>query len=164
MANFQFKGIDEYIKQISILGKDSEEMIGAAIFGGAKIVTDQIRSNLQALPAVNDVEGHKAYQAKEPAPLTKKAKQGLLDGLGIAPMREENGYCHVKVGFDGYNALKTKKYPKGQPNLLIARVAENGSSNFERRPFIKPAVASTRAAAEKEMKEILDEEISKRMK
>ena len=69
----------------------------------------------------------------------------------------------MKVGFDGYNAVSTMKYPKGQPNQLIARVTENGSSFMDKQPFIRPAINATKDKALEEMQRVIDEEVKKIM-
>ena len=96
--------------------------------------------------------------------LTETAKKGLQDGFGISPMGSEDGMLNVKLGFDGYNGMKTKKYPKGQPNVLLARSIESGSSIAKKRPFVAPAVRKTKKAAEETMAKIIDEESAKIMK
>ena len=57
--------------------------------------------------------------------------------------------------------MKTKKYPKGQPNVLLARSIESGSSIAKKRPFVAPAVRKTKKAAEETMAKIIDEESAK---
>ena len=169
MAKISFRNLEEYELRLSRLRERTPEIAGRAIYDGAKIVTDQIRENIEAMPAVSDFEGLKAYNKKEPAPLTESAKKGLLEGLGITKMQDDNGYYNVKIGFDGpggehgYNGLKTQKYPKGQPNVLIARSLESGSSIAEKRPFVRPAVNATRKQAEAKMAEVIDNEIKKIM-
>ena len=71
-------------------------------------------------------------------------------------MQNDSGYRHVKIGFDGYNDVKTRKYPKGQPNAMIARVTESGSSYREKTPFIRTAVQSSEKAAVEAAKEKID--------
>lgn len=164
MAKWTFDGMDEYIHELKKLDANTDEIIGKAVFEGAKIVADEVRGNIAGLPSENDVEGYAAYRAKRPSPLTKRQKQGLLDGFGIASMTISNGYYHVKLGFDGYNTLKSKSYPNGQPNILVARLLERGSSTFQRKAFMKPAVNGKRGAAEQKMKEVFEEEIERLMK
>lgn len=163
MATIRFSGLEEYERKLSQMAKHTEEIAGKAIYAGAEIVTDAIRANIQGLAAVPDQLGAAAYAKKEPAPLTETAKEGLLDGLGISPMQDDNGYYNVKIGFDGYNDLKTRKYPQGQPNQLIARNLESGSSIAEKRPFVRPAVNAVRKQAEERMAKVIDEEIKKIM-
>ena len=165
MAKVSFPGLAEYERKLSQLGnKSTDEIAGKAIYAGAKIITDKIRENIDALPAVNDVEGTHAWKAGRDAPLTKKAKRGLQEGLGISPLQNSAGFINVKIGFDGYNDLKTKKYPKGQPNVLVARVTESGSSIADKHPFVRPAIRAAKAQAEEEMARVIDTEIEKFMK
>lgn len=163
MARIRFSRLDDYSLQLSRLAANTEEIAGKAIYAGAGIITDAIRANIEGLQAVSDKEGLLAYQKKDPAPLTQTAKQGLLDGLGITPMQNDGGYWNVKVGFDGYNDLQSKKYPNGQPNQMIARSLESGSSIAKKRPFVRPAVNASRKQAEAKMAEVLDQEIKNTM-
>ena len=156
MATFEFKGLEEYEIKLSRLqsAKTTREIAAKAIYEGAGIVTDAIRGNIRTLHVSRDV--HKG--------VTPQQKEGLLNGLGIAHMRSDNGYYNVKPGFDGYNAHKGKKYPKGQPNQLVARSLEKGTSTAPRQAFVAPAVRKSKKAAEAAMAKILDEEIQKIMK
>ena len=161
MAKITFPGLAEYELMLSRLSQGAEDVAGKAIYAGAEIVADAIRSNIQGLQAVPDEVGAIAYAEKSPAPLTERAKEGLLDGLGISSMQDDNGYYNVKIGFDGYNGLKTKKFPQGQPNVMIARSLESGSSIAPKRPFVRPAVNAVKKQAEAKMAEIIDQEIKK---
>ena len=77
---------------------------------------------------------------------------------GIAKFETDNGNVQTSVGFNGYNDIKTKKYPNGQPNQLIARVIESGSSYMDKTPFVRPAVNKVRKKAQEAMEEVIDEE------
>ena len=149
MAKFEFKGIDTYIKQLNELQLAAKStIIGKTVYAGAAVVADKVRAAIQALP-----------EGKE-----SDADTGLLDGFGISPMETEDGYTHVKLGFDGYNSVKTKKYPNGQPNVLIARVVNSGTSFRKKTKFVDKAVTASRKAAEKAMDETCNREIEKVMK
>lgn len=163
MARIRFDGLEEYELALSRLAAGADTIAGQAIYAGAGIVADAIRQSIQALPAEPDIAGAISYAQKTAPPITASAKQGLLDGLGVSPMQEDKGYINVKIGFDGYNDLKTKKYPKGQPNVMIARTLESGSSIAEKRPFVRPAVNRVRKQAEAKMAEVLDEGIKRSM-
>ena len=76
-------------------------------------------------------------------------------------MENDKGYWNVKLGFDGYNKVKTKTYPNGQPNAMIARATESGSSVREKTPFVRTAVSATQKQAVEIAKRVVDEEISK---
>lgn len=158
MASIKFKGLEEYEMQISKLGKRTEEICGAAIYQGAKIVADEIRKGIEELPVIT---GYGTAESPLPGGVTSAQKDGLRDGLGITPMAEKSGFYNVKIGFDGYNRTKTKEHPQGQPNQLVARGAESGSSWKQKSPFVRPAVNRSKRAAEKKMAEIIDYEIGK---
>ena len=164
MATIKFPGLKEYEKRLSTLGKEGKAIAEKAVYAGAAIIADAVRANINALPAVKDEWGVVAYNNNWSAPLTETAKEGLQDGFGISPTGNEDGILNVKLGFDGYNDMKTKKYPKGQPNAIIARSLESGSSIAKKRPFVAPAVRKTKKAAEETMAKIIDEEIAKIMK
>lgn len=162
MAYMRFQGLQEYMEYLAKVKKNTPEIIGKIVYNMAEIVADEIRTNIDALPAVPDQEGLKAYKKKAKAPITVSEKKGLQEGFGITPMEQgDDFYYHVKLGFDGYNDLKTQKYPKGQPNVMIARSIESGSSVRDKHPFIRPAVNRARKKALEKAKEIIDEEISK---
>ena len=150
--------IDEYIYKLDQMHANTEEMIGRSIFPGAAIVTDAIRAGIEGIP---EAPSHYARGMK--TGLTASQKAGLLDGLGIAVMRNDGGFLNVKVGMDGYNSTVTKRWPKGQPNALIIRALESGTSFQVRQPVIAPAIRSSRNAAIQKMKEQFDEETRKVM-
>ena len=158
------RGTEEYALKLSKLGKNSEAVAGKAIYEAAGIVADAVKVNLKALPAVNDVENIKAYRAGRKSQLSIKQKEGLVQAFGITKISNDKGYYNVKLGFDGYNGIKTKKYPKGQPNQLIARVVESGSTYMDKTPFVRPALNASRAEALQKMQEVIDQEMNKIMK
>lgn len=162
MARFQFKGLKEYAEYLQRIGANSKEICGAGVYAMAEVVTDQIRANLDALPTVTESEALAAYRKKQKTGLTSAQKKGLQEGLGVSPMENDNGYWNVKVGFDGYNKVKTRKYPNGQPNVMIARATESGSSVREKMPFVRPAVSTSQHSAIEIAKKVIDEEIKKK--
>lgn len=160
MATISFKNGDEYLAKISKLEAAlKDEVCGAAIYGAAGIVADEIRSQLKAVPTD---EGYGT--ASEPTRGPKAGqKEGLLDALGISSMEEKSGYYDVKIGFDGYNGIKTKRWPNGQPNQMVARSIERGTTWMKANAFVKRAMAATRKRALEFMKHSVDESIRKIM-
>lgn len=154
------QGIDQYISQLQNLEFSAPEAIGKAIYHGADIVADAIKANIENIPTD---EGHTGEGEKLHG-IKAIQKTGLVKGFGIAKMSNDHGYINVKVGFHGYNALKTKKFPNGQPNVMVARTVESGNSFTQKHPFVRPAVNATKDQAEKKMAEIIDEEVKKVMK
>ena len=117
MATFQFKGLDTYIKQLSALNAgDKGDIIGKTVYAGAAVVADAVRKSIEALP----VGSGTAKDGELIDTVTPMQKRGLLDGFGISRIQDDDGFVNVKLGFDGYNGTRTKNYPKGQPNVLIA--------------------------------------------
>lgn len=164
MGKITVNGLEEYSLMLSRLSEKTEEIAGKALYAGADIVADKVRENIRALPSVPDIDGIKAWKAGAPAPITVKEKLGLLESLGIATMQYNGGVYDVKVYFDGYNDVKTKTYPNGQPNALIARSIESGSSISPAHPFMRPAANAVRKQAQKKMGEVIEEEIEKLQK
>ena len=163
MATISFKGLEAYELRLSKLAdrKEVERIAGKAIYSGADILITEIKKNIEALPVVT---GYGTDANPLPGGVTAAQKRGLLDGVGIAKMQDDGGYINVKVGFDGYNRTKTEKYPQGQPNQLVARGVESGTSWKRAHPFVKPAISKTRKLIEKTMADIIDTEIDKIMK
>jgi len=138
MATISFKDGSEYALKLSRLGSGSDVVAKKAIYKGAKVVADKIRANLEAVVSA-DATGE------------------LAASLGVTPMKQDSdGNWNVKIGFDGYDK-------SGVPNQLKARVLESGSSKQPKRPFVRPAVNSTKAKALDEMKKTIDEETQKIM-
>lgn len=161
MAKITFPGLNDYELMISRLSKGVDDIAGKAIYAGAGIVADAIKENIKDLPIVR---GYGTEKDPLPGGVTAPQKAGLIEGLGISPMQSDAGYLNVKIGFDGYNATKTEKYPQGQPNQLVARGVESGTSWKKKSPFIRPAINASKQRAEDEMARILDQEIEKVMK
>ena len=153
------KGLNSYIEYLQKINAVTDEVVGEAVYEMAKVVADKVRSSIQALPTVSN-EANIATYKKGYSRLSDKEKQGLLDGFGISPLQEDSGFVNVKLGFDGYNSVKTKKYPQGQPNALIARVTESGSSYREKTPFMRPAVNASKKQAEAAGRAKFDERIA----
>lgn len=144
MATIQMKGLDEYLVKLSRLEQAAkEEICGQAIHQGAGIVADAIREELKKL-STDESFGTREHPAKG---IKAVQKNGLLKSLGITGMREDNGFLNVKIGFDGYNKVKTARWPKGQPNQVVARAAESGTSWLQKSPFVRVGVRKSKTQA-----------------
>lgn len=154
MAKWKFKGLDEYLAKLEKLKGSSDEAVGHAIYEGADIVADACMTAIQGLSVNNQFNSDG---------LTSVQKAGLIEGFGISHEQEDGFYRNVKLGFDGYNGQKTKKYPNGQPNSVIARSINSGTSFRKKNPFIDKATRSSKASCEAKMKEVIDKEIEKVM-
>ena len=152
------KGMDEYLAKLGNLEFAAPGLVGQAIYEGAKVVADQVRAEIEALPTA---ESKRVATPRDP---TQVEKDGLLDGLGVAKKKNDSGYINVKIGMDGYNTDKTKKYPRGKPNAMIARSIESGSTVMKRNAFISRAVNKTKKEAEAAMQKVFEEGIEKIVK
>lgn len=152
MAKLKFKGLEEYENQLLKLESISRECIGKAIYDGAGLVADAVKASIDTIP----IDERFVKKGEMLNGITTAQKNGLKAGFGIAPLQDENGYLHVKLGFAGYNNVITKSHPNGQPNSLIARSVNSGTSFRQRIPFVDNAVNANKAAAENKMKEAFD--------
>lgn len=161
MATFQFGGIDTYIKQLNKLQAATKDgVVGKTVYAGAAVVADSVRRAIQALP----VGDGRAQGGGLVDTVTLPQKAGLLDGFGISRMKDDDGFVNVKLGFAGYNSTRTEKYPRGQPNALIARSVNSGTTFRKKTKFVDKAVNSAKKAAEAAMDAACSREIEKIMK
>ena len=158
MAIMTFKSGDEYALKLSQFAGRTPEIAKKALHVAAGIVADEVRKNLTALP-----EDKYRYLRDDEAftGVPKSQKKDLLDSLGITPIGvDKNGDWNVRVGFDGYGSMPTKKYKKGVPNQMLARAIESGSSVRKKTPFVRPAARAKRAAALEAMRKVINEAIN----
>ena len=161
MAKITFKGLEAYIRELEKLKGDEEVMISRSIYPGAAIIANEIKSGMGNMKTRED---GKMYRHGEMAPgPTEQEKADMISYFGLAPMRNDSGFINTKAGFDGYGHHKTKSYPKGVPNALVARACESGTSWMQKQPFMREAVNAARKPAQKAIREAFDEEIRKRM-
>lgn len=160
MAKMKIKGLREYENRLLKLENLTREILGEAIYEGAGLVADAVKSSIESIP----IDERYVTGGATLYGITPEQKAGLRDGFGIARMRDDNGFLNVKLGFEGYNSQVTTKYPGGQPNSLIARSVNAGTSFRQRIPFIDNAVNQTKGAAEQKMTETAEKAIGKAMK
>lgn len=160
MARITFGGLEEYILVLDKLGKETEKIAKHALYEGVKIVADEVKAGLESLPT-QDKRGARHEKLKG---IKTDQKKGLIDGFGISTMRNDDGLINVRVGFEGFNSVKTKSYPNGQPNSMIARAVESGTSFMVKTPFLKNAFHRAKSPAEAKMKEVFENEIDEIMK
>lgn len=162
MATIQFKKGDEYLAKIAKLKAElKDKVLGEAIYGAALIVADEVRTTLGQVPT-----DERFGTSDQPVVGPKKRQlEGLMQSFGIASMQDDGtGYLNVKVGFDGYNDIKSKRWPNGQPNQMVARSVESGTSWMKKNPFVRKAVAATRKRAVEYMKNSVDRSVEAIMK
>lgn len=160
MARFQFEGVDDYINKLEKFYGSAEEIAGKAIYAGAGTVMRYVKQGIDSI--VTD-ERHGTPENPTIGPNSYQ-KQGLMMSVGIAKARYDGSFYNVKIGFDGYNGLQTKAWPQGQPNSMIARAVQSGTSWMKKQPFLRNAEQAAKAPCEAIMSATLDKEIKKIMK
>ena len=131
-----FQAGDEFALALSRLATGSEEIAKKAIYAGADVIADKIKSNLEGV-------------------LSAEATGELVASFGVTPIEKDaSGNFNAKMGFDGYDN-------KGVANQLKARVLESGSSKQQKKPFVRPAVNSTKNTAVEKMGQVIDQEIQR---
>ena len=144
-----FKGLDEYIDFLSTLTDHTENAMRSALYAGAKVIADEVRSQIQAIPAVTEAANRAAFKNDDVKyRMSEAQKAGLLQGLGVARHELAAASVNTVVGFDGYNDVQTEQYPGGQPNQLVARIYEHGTSYSAKQPFMRKAKNASKAKAE----------------
>ena len=136
MAKFKFEGIEAYTESLEkIGGKNAVGVLKYAVYPGAAVVANSIRSAL---------EGH-------------KDTGDLQKSLTLATMRNDDGYVNTKVTFAGYDR-------NGTPNAIKAAALESGTSRGQKATHvISKAVKGSTDRAISEMSKALDEKIGQIM-
>ena len=151
IAKLTSNTLDEYLQTMNRLGANIEKVAKRAVYEGAGIIADAVKREIETIQTTGPNESEKKRRETQ--------KKGLKEGLGIAAMRSENGTTHTRVGFDGYNNIKTKKYPKGQPNQMIARTFNSGTSFTRKQPFFERAVRASKKEAQQTMVKVAETEM-----
>lgn len=158
MAKITFEGLDAYLESLQRIEADSQAITEQAVYEGAAVVADAVKEAIQRLPT-DQGWGTRAHPLQGIQP---EQKAGLMESFGVAPMQNDQGFLHVKIGFDGYNRLKNRRFPKGQPNAMIARMAESGTSFLKKTPFMAPAIRQAKPEAKKRMQRVFEEALKER--
>ena len=156
MARITTTGLNETIREFEKLEINSEKVLKKVLYEGASVAADTVKSTINALTVDNEV--YTRGVRKGPSSIQKA---GLVHSFGISPMRTRGGAIDVKLGFDGYNRVRSKKWPQGQPNAMIARSVESGTSFMEKQPFIRKAEQQAKLKVISTMQKTLDKEIEK---
>ena len=159
MAKIEMQGMEAWLSELRRAGQATAPVCEAAVYAGAKVVADAVRQSTEGLDRVTDAEAMAAWHEKQPTKISVSQKIGLVKSLGITPIKDKFGVISAKVGFDGYNEVKTKRWPHGQPNQLIARSCESGSSAMTKQPFVRTAVKRVQGAALIEMERAADQKL-----
>lgn len=160
MAKVKTKGLTELLKELEKLENSTSEILEEAVIQGAGVVTDVMRAEIKSLKTSTEYKGEK----KEKRYANPKDVKGLLDSLGYTPTGDRGSIINSNVGFDGYNSNKTKKYPQGHANRMIANAINKGTSFMYAQPFINRSKKKAEAKCVETMQKTLDEAVKKIVK
>ena len=162
MANLKMQGMSEYIEKLEKCGgKESLGMVKHAVYVGAGVIVKAVDKAIDTIPTNKHayIRGNAQIIG-----LSAHQKQGLHEGLGLAQMQDQNGYVNTKLGFDGYNDEYDNGYfSVNQPNIVIARSVESGTSRRPATHFIAKAVRAAKAQCEAEMAKDVDQYLNRIM-
>ena len=144
MPKLTFEGLDKYQAQLEKIMDKVPKMMNASLYDGADVLADAIQKEINGLTELEPV-----------------VRQGLHEGLGVARFWNENGMTVTKIGFDGYNKKITKRWPKGQPNAMIARSTIRGTSWMRANRFTARATKNARKQCIEAMASRFDSEVEK---
>lgn len=163
MAKFEFhaEGIDAEIRALELLRGTARPIMKRAVYEGAKKVGEEMIKAIDNLPVSKELY---IYGDLPIYGVTQRQKDGLREGFGFAKMQSDNGFINTKSGFDGYNGVRTKRYPNGQPNAMIANAVNSGTSRRPKTGFITKALKASKQKAISAMAEQWDIDIKNTLK
>lgn len=153
------KGLDDFASKISAMTDRSEGVFKRGVYQGMSVIVKAVAAEIDRLPVA---EEHGTPE-KPIKTINGKQKKGLKEGLGIAKIRNDGGVVNTRTGFEGYNGIRTAKYPNGQPNAMIARSVVSGTSFRLKNDFIRRAMSASKAEAIRAAGEEMDKAIKEKM-
>ena len=154
MPKMWVEGLEEFGDAMVKADEQVMNALKMAVYDGAHVLFMEVENQIRSLPTDDNKSKHRD--------ITPAQKQGLIDGLYGSTITVENGNVYEYIGFTGYNSVKTKEHPNGQPNIMIARSVESGGSYMNKRVFMTKAahyarpkaLAATRATFEEQMEKL----------
>lgn len=144
MATITFQGLEEYHAELQQILQHVPKLVNASLYDGAGVLADAVQNEIAGLTELSPIQ-----------------RQGLHDGLGVAHFWNEKGATVTKIGFVGYNQKKTKRWPSGQPNAMIARSLIRGTSWMRANRFTNRAAKKAREKCIGAMQTRFDVELTK---
>lgn len=139
MASVDVKGIDQIEMMFGTMRASTRGIAKASLYEGAKVIADELRSETKRLKQ-NEPGRPKEDNAKKIyRSVTDLEKNDLLKSIGIMTFATDLDGCYTLIGFAGYGSRKTKTYPQGLPNPLLARSVSKPSAMRKGRRFTKIA-------------------------
>ena len=134
MAKVKVEMPEEFLRKLSLLGSKTDEIAGR--------VLEAVQSNLSSV-----IGSGTKYDARSTGELERS--------LGLTPpLVDRDGNHNIKVGF-------AEPRSDGGSNAMLANIIEYGKSGQPAKPFLKPALTSSRKACTSAMIRKLEEEVEK---
>lgn len=156
MAKVKFTGFQEYMRKMEKMYGQSKELCTDALNAACAVIGNAQKEALYGIPTDS-----RAYVDGMRHGILPEAKQALIESYGIAPVRTKNFTYERKTGFDGYNDIRTERWPKGQPNAMVARSVESGTSFLPPHKFMDKAARQAQAEAETAMQDAVDKAVKR---
>lgn len=156
MVSMKMEGLDKFIDLCNLTVKQTDKLCGRSIYPGGGIMYEYANQATRAI-RTDPVGFRKGGMKWGPS---KEQRDALVESLGIAPIRKQRWGMNVKVGYDGYNNIVTERWPQGQPNMMIARSVESGTSFMQPQYFMEKAVQRAAPAVEKAIETQFYEELT----
>ena len=140
MAKMDIQMPDDFLTELSHLGKDFDRVAESVLEAGGEVVLEKVKNNLHAVIGSG---------TKYPS----RSSGELEDALGLTPAKlGRDGNHNIKVGF-------AEPRGDGGSNEKIANIIEYGKHGQPAKPFMKPAKSASQAACKEAMKHKFDEEV-----
>lgn len=156
MPTFKVEGMEDFVNLCIKTDRTLTRVIGKSIYPAGKHMGNAIKKSILDLE-VDDSPHHHGLRRGP----SSRQYRGLIESFGIAKMHAGNNGYNVKCGFDGYNDIITKKYPKGQPNVMIARSVNKGTSFMVAQPFMDTTVSRETAKTIEIIRENFENQMEK---
>lgn len=133
---------DELLDKLSKLGKNTDMIAEKVLQAGGEVMVKKIRANLSSV-----IGSGTKYESRSTGELE--------ESLGVTPVKvDKDGNHNIKIGF-------AEPRSDGKSNAMIANVLEYGKHGQPAKPFLKPAISSSRSRCKKAMIDTFNEEIKK---
>ena len=140
MAKMDIQMPDDFLTELSHLGKDFDRVAESVLEAGGKVVLDKAKNNLSAV-----IGSGTEYPSRSTGELE--------NALGLSPAKiGKDGNHDVKVGF-------SEPRSDGNSNAKIANIIEYGRHGQPPKPFMKPAKSASQSACKEAMRKKFDEEV-----
>lgn len=148
MARIKTEGVADVALMFGKLASAGTPIAKMAVYDGAKVMADEIRREIGALPVSED---KRLRSGEKYAVITARDKKDLAAHLGITKITRTTLGVRAVIGFAGYGSKPTRKYKKGLPMAMLARSLQKGTSVREKSPFIDRAVSKAGEKAQSAM-------------